>query len=176
MTADVMVITGPGTGVPTALYRLFNAKTKLIYVGVTDNLKARMGHHARKQPWWPEVARKTIEWYPNRAEAEAAETQVIEEEHPLYNIVGADNSQRIRRPNAPADIPAWSDISCRAIIQQVGAVMADRDSSHARARLRCMNILLTGKDELPRGYELEALARQCGVTAWCAIGDPGRNS
>ena len=37
---------------PTALYRLYDAASVLIYVGITSRPAARMRRHAKTQPWW----------------------------------------------------------------------------------------------------------------------------
>lgn len=73
---------------PTALYRCYDLAGVLLYVGISDNLKARFAQHAADKPWWPEVTRKTVAWHPSRAEAEAAETAAIRAEHPRHNIKG----------------------------------------------------------------------------------------
>lgn len=91
---------------PAAIYRLFDTDDVLLYVGVTGSLRERLGNHSRTQRWWPEVARKAVEWYPTRTEAEDAEKRAIREERPLYNRAGADRSQRIKQPNPAAEIPA----------------------------------------------------------------------
>jgi predicted GIY-YIG superfamily endonuclease len=75
-----------GDEFPTALYRLYAAGDVLLYVGFTGELKSRFGQHAKTQPWWPDVVRKTIVWYPTRAEADAAETAAIDQEKPIHNI------------------------------------------------------------------------------------------
>jgi len=70
----------------TALYRLYNARNELIYVGVTWlTFPVRMRGHAYVQPWWDEVARATVVWYETREKAEAAETEAIAAERPKYN-------------------------------------------------------------------------------------------
>jgi predicted GIY-YIG superfamily endonuclease len=73
---------------PTALYRLFASNRKLLYVGITGDLKTRLAAHAETKPWWPEVARKTVEWHMTRASAAKAEVKVIRSERPLHNIRG----------------------------------------------------------------------------------------
>jgi predicted GIY-YIG superfamily endonuclease len=75
-----------GDEFPTALYRLYAVGDVLLYVGFTGELKSRFGQHAKTQPWWPEVVRKTVAWYPTRAEADAAETAAIDREKPVHNI------------------------------------------------------------------------------------------
>lgn len=69
----------------TALYHLYNADGQLLYVGITVNPKARWRAHAKDKYWWPEVARKTIEWFETRKSAERVEKIEVEEEGPKYN-------------------------------------------------------------------------------------------
>ncbi|MFJ6729416.1 GIY-YIG nuclease family protein [Streptomyces sp. NPDC091281] len=69
----------------TALYRLYDADDRLLYVGITSNPKTRWGRHARDKHWWPEVARKAIEWFETRKSAERVEKIEVEEQHPKYN-------------------------------------------------------------------------------------------
>jgi excinuclease UvrABC nuclease subunit len=71
----------------TALYRLYDAEDRLIYVGITSNPKARWAAHSRDKHWWPEVARKSVEWFETRKSAGRIEKIEVEEERPLYNKV-----------------------------------------------------------------------------------------
>lgn len=71
--------------VPTALYRFYDTAGGLLYVGITWNLKQRWRQHQRDKFWWPDVDRRAVHWYDNRAEAVAAEARVVEDEHPLYD-------------------------------------------------------------------------------------------
>lgn len=72
------------------VYRAYAADGCLLYVGVTSNLLGRLGDHARKRlggsAWVWEAER--IEWdmYEQRYEAERAETRLIQEFHPQYNV------------------------------------------------------------------------------------------
>ncbi|MFG3136083.1 GIY-YIG nuclease family protein [Streptomyces sp. NPDC048211] len=70
----------------TALYRLRDASGQLLYVGMSNNLKTRWHQHSISKPWWHLVARRDIEWHPDRLTADAAETAAIATEGPLYNI------------------------------------------------------------------------------------------
>jgi hypothetical protein len=72
---------------PTALYRLYDVGGVLLYVGITVSPAIRMGEHATTQQWWPEVARRTMVWYPDRENASEAEETAIWEEKPRYNIM-----------------------------------------------------------------------------------------
>jgi predicted GIY-YIG superfamily endonuclease len=73
----------------TALYRMFGVDDELLYIGISKNFGRRWEQHARKQPWWDEVVRQTVEWRPTRDEAERDETAAIKAEHPKYNILHA---------------------------------------------------------------------------------------
>jgi predicted GIY-YIG superfamily endonuclease len=71
----------------TALYRLHDAEGALLYVGITHDPDARFAAHASDKPWWPDVARKTIEWYARREHALAAEEAAIKAKSPRHNVV-----------------------------------------------------------------------------------------
>lgn len=70
----------------TAVYRLFNADGDLLYVGIANDLQARLRQHAAAKPWWPEVARHTATWLEGRISALKAEAHAIRTEDPAYNI------------------------------------------------------------------------------------------
>jgi predicted GIY-YIG superfamily endonuclease len=70
-----------------AVYRMWSGKGALLYVGVTGNLARRLDDHAEKR-WYPLVRSITLEWFPGREAAEAAEAQAIMTEHPRVNIAG----------------------------------------------------------------------------------------
>ncbi|WP_159030386.1 GIY-YIG nuclease family protein [Streptomyces sp. CB01201] len=76
----------PQTPVPTALYRLRGQDNSLLYVGISDAPKRRLKDHAGDKPWWPLVASHSIEWFPTRAHALAAEAKAIRAEQPVHNI------------------------------------------------------------------------------------------
>lgn len=75
--------------VRTAVYRFFDAAGDLLYIGIAENPDGRWKKHASRKPWWPEVARKTVEWFDNREEAGAAEHRAIRTEHARHNIAGS---------------------------------------------------------------------------------------
>jgi len=75
-------------GVPTFLYRLYDATGNLLYVGITSDIARRMNQHATDKAWWPEVARKTIELHPSRSDAGFAEMAAVRKEHPRHNVRG----------------------------------------------------------------------------------------
>lgn len=89
--------------VPTALYRLLGDEDALLYIGIAKHFGRRWHQHAQAQPWWPEVKRQTVDWYPSRPEALAAEAAAIRAESPRYNVV--HNGPRPESTAAPA-VPA----------------------------------------------------------------------
>ena len=78
-----------------ALYRYYDARMELLYVGETNNWKRRHREHMRKAPWRDQVVQDSEhivrQWYhgPTAADAErqakAAETHAIDTEAPLHN-------------------------------------------------------------------------------------------
>jgi len=70
----------------TAVYRLYAADDALLYVGIAKNFGRRWQQHASAKPWWPDVQRQTVDWYPDREAADQTETAAIAEEKPRYNI------------------------------------------------------------------------------------------
>jgi predicted GIY-YIG superfamily endonuclease len=73
---------------PTTVYRLFDAKDVLLYVGVSVDVDQRWRVHRSSSPWWRLVARKSVVEYPDRDLALAAEAAAIQTEKPLYNRDG----------------------------------------------------------------------------------------
>jgi predicted GIY-YIG superfamily endonuclease len=69
----------------TALYRLYDANGKLLYVGITNDTERRWSDHSSDKSWWPDVTERTVEWFATRPAAEAAEIQAIKTEKPRRN-------------------------------------------------------------------------------------------
>ena len=69
----------------TDLYRHFNTDGDLLYVGVSLNAAARLIGHRYRSKWFDEMATITIEKFPTRHGAQAAEIAAIRSERPKYN-------------------------------------------------------------------------------------------
>ena len=69
------------------LYRARDSGGRLLYVGVTWDLRLRMRVHSRHAAWWPEVATFDLELFFTRHEALRAERAAIGHEMPIYNRV-----------------------------------------------------------------------------------------
>ena len=71
----------------TVLYRHFSEDGSLLYVGISLSWPQRTRTHARKAEWFSQVAKVTIERFPSRGEALAAERDAIRNERPKHNII-----------------------------------------------------------------------------------------
>jgi predicted GIY-YIG superfamily endonuclease len=71
-----------------SVYRLFDADDRLLYVGCSGDLNKRLRDHRCKTDWFPAVARTTVEAFPTREEALAAELEAIHSEAPAHNMIG----------------------------------------------------------------------------------------
>lgn len=80
---------------PHALYRFFNSRGALLYVGITMNPGQRWHGHRSGKPWWDDVATITLERFPDEASCRAAEREAILTENPLHN------QRRPRPPRTP---------------------------------------------------------------------------
>lgn len=138
---------------PTVLYRLWDANEELLYVGVTSTpLQSRLARHRRIQEWWDEVANVTVEEFPQRTEALAAEMKAIGSENPRYNkspgsLVDAvtKRAARVVRPveDRPAPVASGSlvtgDLEDRARLLVAGGggrgtLMKELDLTEHQAR------------------------------------------
>lgn len=101
----------------TALYRLYDANDVLLYLGITWNPDWRWGRHQTTKHWAHLVNRRTIEWFPNRASALAAEKAATAVEKPLH-----DGAWRHGRPGEEVE---WRDLEgCQAVIDGLSSEIA----------------------------------------------------
>lgn len=87
---------------PTALYRLYDANDVLLYLGISWNPKARWEQHYNDKHWVHQVVRTTVEWYPTRWAALAAEKKATLLEKPQH-----DSSWR---KTGGGERPQWLDL------------------------------------------------------------------
>lgn len=83
------------------LYRFYDAKNVLLYVGLTSDLGTRWKSHANGKSWWSDVAHMTVQRFSSRDELRQAEIEAIQSEKPLYNIQHAGPQKRARAVMAP---------------------------------------------------------------------------
>ncbi|NUV65673.1 GIY-YIG nuclease family protein [Streptomyces sp. CAI-121] len=106
----------------TALYRLYDATDRLLYVGISNNPRLRWASHAADKAWWVDVVVREVEWFPERAQAEAEEARLIGSLTPLWNSApglpsrSAPRVQRVRPGWEPPT--AMSELVTRYEAQQ----------------------------------------------------------
>jgi len=110
----------------SALYRLYDAGDQLLYVGITDDPKTRFAQHRDDKPWWPQVAIRDVEWFPDRATAEAQERQAIQAESPRYNRQGV-RWFHAEMGNCPAEAMSMGDFR-RSVAPTIDRVAAGDES------------------------------------------------
>lgn len=74
------------TGV-TQLYRHFDEGGRLLYVGISLSVAARLASHNHLSQWSSLIRRIDVSVFPDRKSAEYAETLAIQTESPIYNIM-----------------------------------------------------------------------------------------
>lgn len=68
----------------TAVYRLYDATDRLLYVGISTTPERRWGEHANEKLWWHWVSRRDVAWFESRAEALAVEAEAERREKPRF--------------------------------------------------------------------------------------------
>ena len=68
-----------------AVYRLFDPAGALLYVGMSQNVWARLETHRAKQPWSREITKAKIAVFKNYDDMCLAEKMAIREERPIHN-------------------------------------------------------------------------------------------
>lgn len=119
----------------TALYRLYDATDALLYVGIASDPKTRWWTHANEKTWWPQVARREVEWFMTRPAAEAAEVAAIVTELPRHNV---EHSTTRKRGDAAAEYQSPYDKPrrMRAPLDEWGGLGAStRAAGTTRARV-----------------------------------------
>lgn len=70
---------------PTSLYRHFDEKGLLLYVGISLSVFARLIQHRNGSHWADEICRIDVQRYPSWEAAYEAETEAIQKEKPMHN-------------------------------------------------------------------------------------------
>jgi hypothetical protein len=117
---------------PTHLYRYFDERDYLLYVGISISAVQRMGQHASGAHWFKDAARVEIAAYASREAALATEARAILKEYPLHNIAGRRRRSKAdlrslqlkaRGPGAwPWRAPSVKEISPQAIWERTFSV------------------------------------------------------
>lgn len=68
------------------LYRHYNEKGELLYVGISLSAISRLAQHSVNAKWYDEICTVKIQKFKTREQAIAAEALAIKAESPIYNI------------------------------------------------------------------------------------------
>jgi len=91
---------------PHTLYRFFDHRGELLYIGVSAALLNRLNQHRESRPWWCDVANVDLEHFETREEAFDAERNAIVVEKPTHNV-------HHNRGNPRAVVPEAGDVELR---------------------------------------------------------------
>jgi len=81
------VVTGQRAGSGThVVYKLFDERGRLLYVGMTSRGPSRLVEHHRKKSWFIDVFDITFERFETRSQAAKHERDTIIRSAPLYNV------------------------------------------------------------------------------------------
>lgn len=69
----------------TALYRWWDEADVLLYIGIADRIGNRTKNHAKGSTWMEFAVRSSVERFPRRSTALAAEEAAIKAEKPIFN-------------------------------------------------------------------------------------------
>lgn len=72
-----------------SLYRLYDKRGKLLYIGISLDAAARLSNHRLERGWWQQVASVRLEQHRTRDAVLAAEKAAIRAERPRYNVAMA---------------------------------------------------------------------------------------
>lgn len=112
----------------TALYRMFDGEGVLLYVGIAYSFGRRWAQEAVSAPWYPEVQRQTVDWYPSREEAHRLEIEAIQTEKPKYNIAHAVKPPRSRKRRGHIEARETVEPDYDRIVAMDGATEDDAGS------------------------------------------------
>lgn len=70
------------------VYRASDASGRLLYVGCSVDVEARLRYHEANAQWWPFHESVAVEEFATQKEALAAEAVAIATEHPRWNMAG----------------------------------------------------------------------------------------
>lgn len=80
------------------LYRHFDSKGRLLYVGISLSTAHRLAGHRKASPWFNSIAWIEVERFATREEALNAELQAIRTEWPIWNKAGKVVSSAKQHP------------------------------------------------------------------------------
>jgi hypothetical protein len=118
------------TNETTDLYRFYDSRDRLLYIGISLHAAHRASEHKSNQPWWPHVQRMEVEHLTgDRTHALEVERLAIITERPLHNIVHNAPTE----PSVDRHI-VWRCDICRQPIDDTQGYVAIDDEAIKRYR------------------------------------------
>lgn len=74
------------------LYRHYDSEERLLYVGISTSIMARLSAHKCNSEWFDQVSKITIENFDNIYDMRAAEKDAIKKEKPIFNQTHAERT------------------------------------------------------------------------------------
>jgi predicted GIY-YIG superfamily endonuclease len=107
------------------LYRMYDKRGTLLYVGVSVNAGARAAQHAAGKSWWPDVNNITVEHFDcSWPTILSYEKRAINNERPLHNIQHNRQDQYVERitvrPFHTPDNLAWDSAEVGRLLGALG--------------------------------------------------------
>lgn len=98
---------------PRAVYRVWSADSRLLYVGSSPSPLNRAWEHSKTKAWGPDIATITVEWFESPDRAFEAEKDAIRDEKPEWNVqhrIGAKRARGIYRSDySRTDRSTWAE-------------------------------------------------------------------
>lgn len=98
------------------VYRCYDQNGRLLYVGKSGNLPARLDNHRSASPWLELVARMSIRVYSSHEAGLAAEREAIATERPLFNLRSTPEAAKRRAPQRSRQISVTGRELMRSIL------------------------------------------------------------
>jgi predicted GIY-YIG superfamily endonuclease len=131
----------------TAVYRAYTADDKLLYVGITDSVYARMAKHQTGSDWWALADYLLVEDYAERREALSRERQLIKQHQPPYNTVHKHPALKAKAKREAARPRCANKGACPYLVTE--------DSTY------CANCIIDGKTPIKRLTDWQRRKYEC---------------
>jgi predicted GIY-YIG superfamily endonuclease len=136
------------------LYRMYDDRDRLLYVGATTRLITRLATHEQERPWWDEVTTVRLERFATWEELAEAEKAAIQIENPRHNVSYLkDVPFKPRRPRGTVGVYKRASDGL-----WVGNVELPRDRDGKRRRRT-----VASKDRMTAIRKLEDIKAQTGT-------------
>lgn len=95
---------------PTDVYRVYDSRGQLLYVGASVNVFKRFHEHRAYAPWWYWARTGTVHRYENRRMARHVEALAIRDEMPRFNVTRERTEEHPQPVTPPIEVLSlWWD-------------------------------------------------------------------